>query len=129
MKKMHLVLFAIFMLSIALVLVISPSVAISQQKTARSAYSVPDDVAKILHNSCTGCHDLGGSKMASSVWSFSAWDNYPAAKQAKKSEAICKAMTKGSMPPPSERNAHPEKNPTKVQIETVCKWAGSFRKK
>jgi hypothetical protein len=129
MKKMHFVLFAMFTLSIALVLVVSPSKVVSQHSTSLTTYSVPDDVAKILRNSCTSCHNLGGSKMASSIWSFSAWDHYSTQKQAKKSEAICKAMTKGSMPPESAKKTNPGNNPTPAQTDIVCKWSKSLNKK
>lgn len=129
MKKIHFVLFVLFILSLTTVSVISPSQAINRLNISRACYSIPNDVAQILRNSCTSCHDLGGSKMASSIWSFSAWDHYGAAKQAKKSEAICKSVTKGSMPPESARKTDPGKIPTKAQIEIICKWSKSLSKK
>jgi hypothetical protein len=127
MKKTNFILIATFILSTATALVISPSKAVSQQKITQIS-SIPDSVAKILGNSCIGCHDLGGSKMASSKWSFSGWDKYTAEKQAKKADAMCRAITKGSMPPKSARKDNPEKIPTAAQIETICKWAGSLNK-
>jgi cytochrome c5 len=129
MKKIHLILVAMFVLAIAAILFINPSKAVSQQKTSQTAYSIPDDVAKILKNSCTSCHDNGGNGMAESMWSFSSWGNYSVKKQASKANAICNALTKGSMPPGSFSSSNPDKVPTAAQKDIVCKWAASLKVK
>jgi hypothetical protein len=129
MKRIQLIMLAIFVASVAAILVISPSKAISQQKISQTGNVIPDDVAQILSNSCTSCHNTGGSKMAESMWNFSAWGTYPAEKQAKKAVAICNAITKGIMPPASVKKANPEKMPTAAQIEIICKWSNSLSKK
>jgi hypothetical protein len=129
MKMINFTLIAMFLFCIAAVLVFSPSKAVGQEKTTQMNNAIPDSVAMILGHSCIGCHDLGGSKMASSKWSYSGWDKYDVEKQAKKAVAICKAVTKGSMPPKKARNENPEKIPTAAQIETICKWADSLNKK
>jgi cytochrome c5 len=122
MKKQKIIFVAMFVLTIAAVMAFSPLRSVSQKQINQSGASIPEDVAKILKNSCTSCHDAGGG-MAASVWSFSAWDTYKTKKQAKKSKAICDAMTNGSMPPSGTGQS---KIPTKAQIEIVCKWADSL---
>ncbi len=124
MKKTKFVFAAISVLALMTVLAISPLRSVSQQQNP-SGTSIPEDVTKILKNSCTSCHDAGGG-MAASIWSFSSWDTYNAKKQAKKSKAICNSMTTGSMPPAGTIKSNPDKVPTKAQIEIVCKWAASL---
>jgi len=126
MKKSHYVMFAMFGIAIAALLFISPYKAVSQKKNAQSSYSIPDDVATVLRSSCASCHGTGGNGMAQSAWSFNSWDKYSAKKQAKKSKSICNAITNGSMPPSYVRQSNPDRIPTAVQGEVVCKWANSL---
>jgi hypothetical protein len=127
MKKSHYVLFAMFAISIAAFLFISPLKVISQKKITQSSYSIPDNVAEVLRNSCVSCHESGGNVMAESMWSFSSWDKYSAKKQASKSKAMCNAITSGKMPPSNIRQSNPSRIPTAVQTETICKWAISLK--
>jgi hypothetical protein len=129
MKRLYIFLIAMFILCIAGGLVINPSKAVSQQKISGTVYSIPDNVAEILNKSCVGCHGEGGNGMAMSAWNFSVWDTYSVKKQAKKAKSICNALTKGSMPPASVRDATPDGVPTAAQTEIVCKWANSLNKK
>jgi hypothetical protein len=129
MKKIHFIYHALFVLSVATVLVISPLKAVSQQSAQPKSSSIPDDVDKILGKSCIGCHDTNGKKMAAFMWSYSSWDKYSPKKQARKSKAMCNAITKEKMPPKPARKEHPEKIPTAAQIETLCKWSASLRQK
>ncbi|HNW89395.1 MAG TPA: hypothetical protein PKN48_07005 [Bacteroidales bacterium] len=125
MTKKKFILAAMSVLALVAVMAISPLKSVSQQQINPSGTSIPEDVAKILKNSCTSCHDAGGG-MAASIWSFSSWDTYNAKKKAKKAKAICNSMTTGSMPPAGTRQSSPDKVPTKAQIEIVCKWATSL---
>lgn len=129
MKKINFTLTALFIFCLSTAYVISPSKALSQKENASLNNSMPDSVAMILAKSCIGCHDSGGKKLASSKWNYSAWANYTADKQARKSDAICRVVTKGSMPPKKVRNENPEKILTAAQIETICKWAATLNKK
>ena len=129
MKKIHFVLFAMIIISIAVGIVIYPSKVLSQKKISQKSYSIPNDVAEILSNSCVSCHGDGGKGMAMSRWNFSIWDTYSAEKQAKKANAICNAITNGSMPPASVKKTNPEKIPSRAQKEIVCNWANSLNKK
>jgi hypothetical protein len=126
MKKTHYVVLAIFATSIAAIIISNPLKAVSQKKTTQAVYSIPDNVSVILKNSCTSCHNAGGSGMAASVWSFSSWDQYSVKKQAKKSSAICRAISNGSMPPSSVGK---ERIPTDAQKTIVCNWATSLKTK
>jgi hypothetical protein len=126
MKKSHYVVLAMFVVSIAAIMFINPLKALSQKKTAQVAYSIPDNVSVILKNSCASCHNAGGNGMAASVWSFSAWDQYSVKKQAKKSSAICRAISNGSMPPSSVGK---DRIPTDAQKTIVCSWATSLKTK
>ena len=115
-----------FALTIIAFMVISPLKSVSQKQTAQSGISIPEDVAKILKNSCTSCHDANSKGTAKLIWNFSVWDTYAVEKQEKKSNAICNAMTKGSMPPSGIKQSNPDKIPTKAQTEIICKWAASL---
>lgn len=129
MKKTHFVLLSMFIFSIVAVIVIYPFKAVSQKRTSQMSNSIPENVADVLRNSCISCHGEGGKEMAMSMWNFSVWDTYSAKKQAKKANAICNAITNGSMPPASVKKASPEKVPTAIQREIVCNWANSLNKK
>jgi cytochrome c5 len=91
--------------------------------TTMASNPIPDDLKVIFKNSCMDCHATGGKGMAMSKVNFSDWDNYPADKQAKKAEAICKIITKGSMPPKSYGANNPDAIPTAAQKEMICKWS------
>jgi len=129
MKKIHLAFVAISFMVIAPVLVFTTTKAISQKQNTKTIYSIPADVSSILRNSCTKCHDNGGNGMAMSMWNYSEWDKYSPAKQAKKSNAMCDALTKGKMPPESVRKNTPDKVPSSAQRDIICKWASSFKVK
>jgi hypothetical protein len=126
MKKFNFVYVVMIALAIAAFLTISPIKSANQKTMTLSTNSIPDDVSKILKKSCTGCHDEGGNGMAMTMWNYSAWDTYPAKKQAKKSSAMCDAMTNASMPPSEIRKSYPDRVPTAAQIQIVCKWANSL---
>jgi hypothetical protein len=129
MKKVHLSLIAMFMLALIAELVFISFKAVSQKKTTQTANVIPGNVAKILSNSCTACHNDGGKVLAMSMWNFSSWDKYSAKKQSRKASSMCNAITKGKMPPASIKKVTPDKIPTAAQIEIVCKWANSLKVK
>jgi len=127
MKKIHLILVAVFALSAtAVLMVISPSKAISQKKITQTSYTIPRNVMDIFRNSCTGCHGESGNFSARSTVNFYVWDNYSEEKQLIKATAINNALTKGTMPPLSARSETPQIIPTVERVETVCIWANSL---
>jgi len=93
------------------------------------AATIPDNVYKILQNSCFECHTIGGRKKALSVLNFSEWDNYSPEKKAEKASDIVKIIRKGNMPPQLYRQSHPERVPTSEQRESIIKWGESFVEK
>ena len=117
---------AILILVFAFVLL--PQRANSQNDPKSASIVMPDNVNTILKNSCIGCHGEGGSKMAMSHVNLSKWSEYKQDKQISKAEAICKVLTKGSMPPKKFKAEHPELVPTEAQIKTICDWSNSLKK-
>lgn len=121
---------ALFVLSATtILLVISPSKAISQKKITQTSYTIPRDVMDIFRNSCTGCHGESGNYAARSTVNFYVWDNYSEEKQHTKATAIINALTKGIMPPASARGEIPQDIPTMERVETVRIWAHSLGEK
>ncbi len=84
--------------------------------------SIPEDVKKILTNSCASCHSDKGSSIARSRLNINQWETYDSAKQAKKRADICKTVTKGSMPPKSYLRKNPQATLTATQKEQICNW-------
>jgi len=127
MKKIHIVLIGLSVISAAALVFISPIKAISQKKIAQTSTSIiiPEDVAAVLRSSCVSCHDAGGNAMAMMNWSFSSWDKYSTEKQSKLAIAICNAITNGSMPPSYVKQSNPDRIPNSAQTEIICKWAGT----
>jgi hypothetical protein len=75
------------------------------------------------------CHATGGRNLAMTKLNFSDWDNYEPGKQVKKAAAICKRITKGTMPPKSFRVSNPDAIPTASQKEMICTWSGTLTQK
>ena len=119
----------VIVITLAVVVFAQSFGAFSQAKTIQSSVGIPPDVANVLNNSCVGCHGGGDNPMALEAWNFNKWDTYNVKKQAKKSNAMCKAITKGKMPPPYIGKANPERIPTVSQTELICRWANSLKLK
>lgn len=84
--------------------------------------SFPADVTVVFKNSCMACHGASGRLLTLSVLNLSKWDEYDAAKKAKKAKAICEVVTKGSMPPASYQRSNPTSVLTPAQKELICNW-------
>lgn len=127
MKKIYFLL-ATTMMILILTASILPRVEPSDKKITKSVTtdSIPGDLLQIFKKSCMDCHANGGSHIAMSVLNFSEWGDLKSGQQVKKAEAICTMISKGSMPPKSFRNAHPDAVPTEVQKDSVCKWSTSL---
>jgi len=126
MKKLNYLVLAISVIAIAAVTLVGPMKATSQKTTVQSVNKIPDEVAVILKKSCTSCHNEGGNGMASSAWSFSSWDKYSPEKQAKKANAMSKAVNGGKMPPSSVSK---DRIPIAEQKDVISKWAKSIQVK
>ena len=91
--------------------------------------AIPDNIYKILENSCFECHTTGGRKKALSHLNFSEWDNYAPEKKGEKGKEIAEILREGSMPPKLYRQSHPERVPTAVQKDSLIRWAETLVKK
>jgi cytochrome c5 len=111
-------------LAITLIVLIGASSFISKS----SAKTIPDDLNVVFKASCMVCHAEGGKGMAKMKLNFSEWNNYDSAKQAKKAVAICKVVSKESMPPKSFLKSNPKAALTQQQKEEICKWSDSLNK-
>ena len=124
MKKLSYLALAMIVVATAAIIFINPIKAVSQKKTAQTVLSVPEKVTEALKQSCTTCHSEGGSGLASGMWNLGSWDSYSAKKQAKKASAMCRAISKGSMPPANAQNV---KALSPEQKEAICNWAASIQ--
>ncbi|MEI6766263.1 MAG: heme-binding domain-containing protein [Bacteroidota bacterium] len=128
MKKVMLMLSVLAVAIVASSFVLAPAKAVNGAKSKLTAStSIPADVYKVFEKSCIACHSDGGNGMAAGMVNFPKWDTYNAKKQAKKSAAVCKAITKGSMPPGSYKTSHPEAIPNAQDIKLVTDWATSLK--
>jgi hypothetical protein len=127
MKKYPFIITALTALLFMAILVITPLNARSQKQTSLTSFSFPENVATILRTSCISCHGEGGNAIASTSWNFNKWETYTTEKQSKKANDICDAITKEKMPPSSIKKSNPEQIPTLTQMETICKWANSYK--
>lgn len=110
--------------------VLSFTAIISSPVSAQSAQNkkpIPDDVLMIAKKSCINCHAEPGQKLALSYVNLSKWDNYTTEKQAAKSAAMCKMITKGKMPPKEFKKKNPGFVLTKNEIKTICDWSASLQ--
>lgn len=125
---MYTLIAAVAMVSIAAILLVMPSNAISQSKgTAAKGFAIPDSISKIAKASCINCHADDGKLMAKAKVNLSKWDTYSPEKQIAKALDMCKMVTNGKMPPKAFRASHPEGVPTAKQIKTICNWANSLK--
>lgn len=106
--------------SIALLSILSISAVMSGEQAPKP---IPDDVLKVLNNSCGKCHNQGGSGAALANLNLTKWDNYDAVKQAKKAEAICRVITSDKMPPKSFIKKNPQAELSIEQKEMICTWS------
>ena len=128
MKKLVAFAAFIFAAGIIISMLAIPSRAISSGNSAHPAMnaSIPDSVANVLEKSCYPCHTAPGSGMALMKLDFDKWDSYSPEKQASKAGAMCKKVTKQSMPPKSFRKNNPDKVPTEADLKIICDWANSL---
>jgi hypothetical protein len=128
MKRVYSLVAVIAVVSIAAMMLLSPSKASSQAKDAPvKGFAIPDSILAIAKLSCLNCHAEGGKSMAMAHVNLSKWDTYTPDKQISKALDMCKEVTKGAMPPKSFRKDHPEGVPTAKQIQTLCNWAHSLK--
>jgi cytochrome c5 len=96
------------------------------QEAPKGSPVLPENINTIVTKSCMPCHSAQGGLMPRTKLNFTEWTNYPTAKQADKAKMMASVLKKGTMPPKSARENHPENIPTQEQIDTISKWAESL---
>jgi len=128
MKKLVIILIPIIAVSMMALFTFN-SFSFAGKGSKPASQVIPENVMKIIDNSCIACHSNNGNPMAKGVVNFSAWDTYAVKKQAKKSNAVCKAVTNHSMPPLTFIATNPTKALNATQIAEICDWANSLQPK
>ena len=86
----------------------------------------PQDIAKILENSCFDCHsDASSNEKALAKMNLSKWNDLSAAKKVAKLQDIEDILKKGDMPPAKYVAKYPDRAPSKEQKDVIIKWADS----
>ena len=106
--------------TMALLILLSINAVLSGEQSPKP---IPDNVLKILDNSCGKCHNQGGSGAALANLNLTKWDNYDAVRQGKKAEAICRTITTGKMPPKSFIKKNPQAVVSEEQRAIICNWS------
>ena len=130
MKKIALVSLIAMSVMFAVVLVFSPQTVIGSKKSsvAGPGTALPDSIHKMVQRACMDCHADDGNFMAKGKINFSAWEKYDSEKQIDKAKAMCKVLTKGSMPQKKWCANNPKDVPTQAEKDMVCKWAAGLEK-
>lgn len=95
--------------------------------TVQSRKNIPADVLTVIEESCIECHDEPGKRLALAFVNLSEWGNYSAKKQATKSKAMCRMVSKGKMPPKKYRNKNADFMLTEDDIKTICNWSAGLQ--
>lgn len=109
-------------------------------RTLQAVLSPPAEVEAILDRACADCHSNRTrwpwyTNVAPVSWfvaehvhegrrelSFSSWADYPAARQARKLQGMCREARSGDMPLGSYTLIHRDGKLSKADIETLCAW-------
>ena len=130
MKKVVFLTFIAMSVLLTIVLMFNPQTAAGSMKPLKAGpgTALPDSVHKLVQRACMDCHADDGNFMAKGKVNFSTWEKYDAEKQASKAKAICKVLTKGSMPQKKWCANNPKDVPTQAEKDMVCRWANSLQK-
>jgi len=130
MKKIALLSLISVSIFFALAFAISPQDGTSSSAPAPAGpgTALPDSIQKLVRRACMDCHADDGNFMARGKVNFSSWEKYDAEKQMNKAKAMCKMLTKNSMPPKKWRENNPQDVPTQTETDMVCRWANSLQK-
>ena len=83
----------------------------------------PEDVQKVLENSCFDCHsDAASNIKAKTKLNLSNWNDYSDSKKVGKMQDINDELQKGAMPPEKYVTNYPDHAPTQADKETLYKW-------
>ncbi|MCB2208888.1 MAG: heme-binding domain-containing protein [Bacteroidetes bacterium] len=98
-------------------------------KSEAATYSVPDDVQKILDNSCVGCHNSDSKNIkGKGKLKFDEFADMKLHKQVGKLADIAEVVKEGDMPPSKFIKNYPDREPTAEEKEKLVKWANEMAK-
>jgi hypothetical protein len=98
-------------------------------KTETATYHVPDDVQKILDNSCVGCHNSDSKNIkGKGKLKFDELADMKLFKQVGKLADIAEVVKEGDMPPSKFIKNYPDREPTAEEKEKLVNWANDMAK-
>jgi len=107
--------------SLALVAFTHTSKSVTNPPQEKAAAVFPEDIRKILENSCFDCHsDASTNVKSKGKLNFSKWDKLSDAKKIGKMEAIHKEITEGNMPP--DLSKYPDHVLTQENKDLIYQW-------
>jgi mono/diheme cytochrome c family protein len=99
-------------------------------KTEAATYSVPDDVQKILDNSCIGCHNSDSKNIkGKGKLKFDEFADMKLHKQVGKLADIAEVVNEGDMPPSKFLKSNPDRELTYEEKVKLANWAAEMAEK
>ena len=90
----------------------------------------PEEVNKVLQNSCFGCHTTDArSEDAKAAMDFNIWDEYKLTKKISLLNKIDVVLKESSMPPERMLKRFPERALSDDQVKLIRDWAQNETKK
>jgi len=90
---------------------------------ANNGGDMPDEVEKILENTCYGCHSTGAkAEDAVKALDFKKWDQLKPAKKVGALNEIKEVLEEGTMPPEKFLKHYPDKALKKDYKEKILEW-------
>lgn len=118
--------FPILILAVTTIGFVSLSAMLPQQEETKKKLELgfPENVDKIMENSCYGCHTNGArSEKALNKLNFSNWNESSTGKKIHTLDEISEVIVEGTMPPEKFLERFPDKKLTKEQAEILKIWA------
>ena len=86
----------------------------------------PEDVGKVIENSCIGCHSTGANaEDAVKALDFKRWSELKPAKKVGILSDIKEVVTEGTMPPGKVLKKYPEMALSEEDKKVILKWVKS----
>ena len=100
------------------------SVTFISWKDIQKGNDMPEDISKILNNSCYGCHSAGAkSGDAVKALDFKKWEEYSATRKVAKLNGIKEVLKEDFMPPEKFLKKYPEKALSDEEKDRITGWA------
>jgi len=99
------------------------SVLMLSMKDIQKGENIPEDVKKILSNSCYACHSTGAkAENAVKALNFRKWNDYKTTKKVGLLNNISEVVEEGAMPPEKFLKKYPEKAMSGEDKEKILEW-------